>query len=68
VSTDLSTTISDAAAGPKRMRTDAGEAEAHALSDLVAADRYLRQRAVSAAGVNPFKRLKKATIAFGERA
>lgn len=40
-STDLESVIADAAAGPKRVKGDAGEVEQQPLPDLIAADKYL---------------------------
>jgi len=43
-STDLESVIADAAAGPRRVKGDAGEVEQQPLPDLIAADKYLHQR------------------------
>jgi hypothetical protein len=41
MSDELSTSIEESAKGPKRVRTDAGEAEAHDLAQQIEADKYL---------------------------
>lgn len=41
--TDLSQTIANAAANPKRIQGDEATVEEHSLPDLIAADRYLKQ-------------------------
>ena len=41
MSDELRDKIAETASGPKRVRTDAGEVEAHDLDQLVEADRYL---------------------------
>ena len=66
--TDLSTTIADVAASPRHVQHDAGSHDEHTLPDLIAADKYLRSKAVAATGTNPFKRLKKVVIDFGANA
>jgi hypothetical protein len=60
--TDLSQTIADAAAAPKRMRNDAGEAEAHSLADLIKADEHLARKAVSR---NPLSMVRTSRVQFG---
>lgn len=45
---DLTNAISDGAEAPKRVKTNAGEAEAHPLPDLIAADRYLQAKEAAA--------------------
>lgn len=44
---DVADKISDAAKSPQRVRTDAGEVEAHDLSQLIEADKYLASRAAA---------------------
>ena len=47
---DIAAKIEEAAEGPQRVRTDAGEVQSHPLPDLIEADKYLASRdAVSAA-------------------
>lgn len=41
MSDELREKIEQAASGPKRVRTDAGEVETHDLSKLIEADKYL---------------------------
>lgn len=55
---DLSETIADAAAGPKRVRGDEGEVEQHDLADLIEADRYLREKAASSRGIGAMRIVK----------
>ena len=59
---DLGQVINDSAAAPKNVTTDAGSATAHSLPDQIAADRYLRSRAVSR---NPFAAVCRARVVFG---
>lgn len=49
-STDLSETIANAAAAPKRVQGDEGEVEQHDLSDLIEADRYLASKRAKSSG------------------
>lgn len=42
--------IEEAAQGPRRVRTDAGEVEAHPLPDQIEADKYLASRAAVSGG------------------
>jgi len=44
MATDLTPTISDNAAGPRRAQGDAGSVEQHGLKDIVDADRYLASK------------------------
>lgn len=60
--------IAESAAGPRRLRTETGEAEAHPIPDQIAADRYRRQCAAASSTKGPFGRLRKATISFGRDA
>lgn len=46
-STDLTTQIATAGAGPRRVSTDHLDAEAQPLEDLIDADRYLKAGAAS---------------------
>lgn len=41
MSDELSDKISETAAGPRRVRTDAGEVESHDLNQMIEADKYL---------------------------
>jgi hypothetical protein len=46
---DIASKIEESAQGPQRVRTDAGEVQAHPLPDLIEADKYVASRdAVSA--------------------
>jgi hypothetical protein len=45
---ELSDAIESAAQSPKRVRTDAGEVEAHSLRDQIEADKYLAAKAAAA--------------------
>lgn len=49
---DIAAKIEEAAAGPQRMRTDAGEAQSHPLTDLIEADKYLASRDAVSASAN----------------
>lgn len=44
---EVSDKLEQAAQQPKRVRTDAGEAESHSLPDLIEADRYLAAKAAA---------------------
>lgn len=44
MSDELRDQIADAAVNPKRVRTDAGEAESHNLKEMIEADKYLSGR------------------------
>ena len=51
MSDEVSNKLADAAVGPKRVRTDAGEVEAHDLDQIIEADKYLASKAaVSGSG------------------
>lgn len=41
MSDEVSNKLAEAAVGPKRVRTDAGEVEAHDLDQIIEADKYL---------------------------
>ena len=41
---DIAAKIEEAAEGPQRVRTDAGEVQSHPLPDLIEADKYLASR------------------------
>lgn len=41
MSDEVSNKLAEAAVGPKRVRTDAGEVEAHDLDQMIEADKYL---------------------------
>lgn len=45
MSDDVSNKLAEAAVGPKRVRTDAGEVEAHDLDQIIEADKYLASKA-----------------------
>lgn len=49
---ELRNKISDAAGNPKRVRTDAGEAESHDLKDMIEADKYLSARSAVTQAAN----------------
>jgi len=44
MSDEVSNKLADAAVGPKRVRTDAGEVEAHDLDQIIEADKYLASK------------------------
>jgi hypothetical protein len=48
MSDEVSNKLAEAAVGPKRVRTDAGEVEAHDLVDIIEADKYLAAKAAAA--------------------
>jgi hypothetical protein len=48
MSDEVSDALKQAAQGPKRVRTDAGEVEAHDLDQQIAADKYLAAKAAAA--------------------
>lgn len=43
---ELEQTISEVAAGPAEVRSDAGSVKQQALGDLIAADQYLSRKAI----------------------
>jgi hypothetical protein len=45
MSDEVSNKLAEAAVGPKRVRTDAGEVEAHDLDQIIEADKYLSSKA-----------------------
>jgi hypothetical protein len=47
MSDDLTDAIEAAAKSPQRVRTDAGEVEAHPLPDQIEADKYLKAKAAA---------------------
>jgi hypothetical protein len=47
MSDDLTDAIEAAAKNPQRVRTDAGEVEAHPLPDQIEADKYLKAKAAA---------------------
>jgi len=47
MSDEVSDSLKAAAQSPKRVRTDAGEAEAHSLTEQIAADQYLAAKAAA---------------------
>ena len=49
MSDEVSDAIKQAAQNPQRVRTDAGEVEAHSLAEMIEADKYLASRAATAA-------------------
>jgi len=57
MSDKVSNKLAEAAVGPKRVRTDAGEVEAHDLVDIIEADKYLAAKA-AAAGTNKHRGLR----------
>ncbi len=60
---DIASKIEESAQGPQRVRTDAGEVQAHPLPDLIEADKYLAGRdAVSAASNRTHRGLRFNTI------
>ena len=48
MSDEISDKLAEAAVGPKRVRTDAGEVEAHDLDQIIQADKYLAAKAAAA--------------------
>jgi len=58
-SDDRTNAIDASAQGPKRVRTDAGEAEAHDLEQQIAADKYLAAKAAANRGGNRGLRFNK---------
>jgi hypothetical protein len=48
MSDEVSNKLAEAAIGPKRVRTDAGEVEAHDLDQIIEADKYLAAKAATA--------------------
>jgi hypothetical protein len=57
MSDEVSNKLAEAAVGPKRVRTDAGEVESHDLVDIIEADKYLAAKA-AAAGTNKHRGLR----------
>jgi hypothetical protein len=47
MSDDVTDAIEAAAKNPQRVRTDAGEVEAHPLPDQIEADKYLKAKAAA---------------------
>jgi len=47
MSDEVSNKLAEAAIGPKRVRTDAGEVAAHDLDQIVEADKYLAAKAAA---------------------
>ena len=47
MSDEVANKLAEAAVGPKRVRTDAGEVEAHDLDQIIEADKYLAAKAAS---------------------
>jgi ribosomal protein L12E/L44/L45/RPP1/RPP2 len=47
MSDEVSNKLAEAAVGPKRVRTDAGEVEAHDLDQIIEADKYLAAKAAA---------------------
>lgn len=47
MSDEVSDALKTAAQQPKRVRTDAGEVEAHSLTDQIEADKYLAAKAAA---------------------
>jgi hypothetical protein len=50
MSDEVTDKIESNAQGPRRVRTDAGEVEAHPLPDQIEADKYLRAKAAADGG------------------
>jgi hypothetical protein len=48
MSDEVTNKLAEAAVGPKRVRTDAGEVEAHDLDQIIEADKYLAAKAATA--------------------
>ncbi len=48
--TDLTDTIAENAAGPRKMEADGMVAEQHSLPDQIAADKYAKGQAAAASG------------------
>ena len=55
MSDEVSNALKQAAVGPKRVRTDAGEVEAHDLDQQIEADKYLASKA-AVSGANNTRR------------
>lgn len=47
MSEEVSNKLAEAAVGPKRVRTDAGEVESHDLDQIIEADKYLASKAAA---------------------
>ena len=47
MSDEVSNKLAEAAVGPKRVRTDAGEVEAHDLDQIIEADKYIASKAAA---------------------
>lgn len=59
MSDEVSNKLAEAAVGPKRVRTDAGEVEAHDLDQIIEADKYLASKAaVNGSGNNTRRGLR----------
>jgi len=56
MSDELRDKIAETAAGPKRVRTDAGEVEAQDLGDMIEADKYLSAKNAAASGTGNTRR------------
>lgn len=53
MSDEISDKLAEAAVGPKRVRTDAGEVEAHDLDQIIEADKYIAaKKAASSTNVH----------------
>lgn len=50
MSDEVSDALKQAAVQPKRVRTDAGEVEAHDLREQIEADKYLASKAAASSG------------------
>jgi len=56
MSDEIADKISESAQSPQRVRTDAGEVEAHDLSQLIEADKYLASRTAATSSTNNTRR------------
>lgn len=56
MSDELRDKIAESAAGPKRVRTDAGEVESHDLNQMVEADKYLSAKTAATSSATNTRR------------
>jgi len=61
MSDEISDKLAEAAVGPKRVRTDAGEVEAHDLDQIIEADKYIAAKK-AASSTNTHRGLRFNTI------
>jgi len=58
----MSDSITDSAAEPRKVSNDVVTVETHSLPDQIAADEYIKNKAVSS---NPFRAMKRGFVRFG---